>query len=619
MKIFKLFILFLFLFFVGCNKNYVNLTKTDACVNCFIGVGSEYIYTNSDIYEVKKIAQTRALNDLIQQIQVKITSESSLYNGKYTEDIRVVSSVIIKRWREIETWEENGMIWSKVAVDKHDYYSGMDEYVQDITSKIKYNLDMMNKDSISIRDRLYFGNQALEYSEKLGIKNINNTKFIVQNLVDSIKIVSESICSLNVISCINANVYLYGIIDNSIDLEWFLQNNKFVGGLKIGEIKNKLIQKGICFPTVVVDSYKANSIITIKKGDYESLTIPKMRVDTIYTMDDNGIIVNRVQIADTTTLRNSKFFLRKKFGNKYCLFDGIRQSGSKLSVFKLPDGKKPLHFARVKFYRKEDDNLNNDIEEVYFDDNYIYVENIIRICYINENGILDYINMISNAYSPITVLSEPEGAQVFINNEYVGETPYYLSSSKEPYIVIRVRKKGYYVLEYFASLLSNEGITKKFVLMKMPKVYYGSVYLEPNSYYAEDSSSLNNLNEMISKVDNDIKMLAEGNIHDLSNNFQNLYMTKRFLNQYKTELDNRIYRQYFSAYNLNIEKGVHDVLLLRGKFDIPINEIENVKLNLDECYLKMEYKREGNHYRYVALSLLYGKREYLFNGKFSFK
>ena len=43
------------------------------------------------------------------------------------------------------------------------------------------------------------------------------------------------------------------------------------------------------------------------------------------------------------------------------------------------------HYGKVKFYRKKYDNLNNDIHEIYFDDNYLYVENVVRICYINND------------------------------------------------------------------------------------------------------------------------------------------------------------------------------------------------------------------------------------------
>jgi hypothetical protein len=352
--------------------------------------------------------------------------------------------------------------------------------------------------------------------------------------------------------------------------------------------------------------------------------MPHIRIDTLYSMNNNGIIVNPVQIADTLSLRNSKFFVRKNYNNEYCLFDGIRQSNSKLSMFILPENTKPLNFIKIKFYKNINCNLNDDIQEVYFDDNYIYVDNLARIYYIDSIGEWKYMDMIKNSLSQLTVISEPIGAQVFINDKYVGLTPYYLSSSIEPYAIISIRMNGFYISEYFTSLLGGNSITKKFILKKMPELKYGT-YIEQNSYYAEDNGSSNNLNDMINMISNRMSLL-EKQYKYMNDEKYELYSIFKYLNEYRNRLNNRIYCQYFSIdkkiklSRVNQIKEIIGNLAIEGNFDIPIHEFENISLNIDQCFLKLEYRKErGEYYKYVGLSLLYRTSEYRFNGKYLFK
>lgn len=609
----KISFIVLLYFIIGCTNKYYVSNNTDN--SYFIGRGSSI--KSYDIDKSYREAKLRALNDLILQIKANVKSENSVYNNQYFENIEVKSDVIVRRWKESKTWEKDGYIWSEVILNKNDYYESVEEYKEDIKNKIRYNIDMTKYGTI--RKRLEFYLRALELSEKFDKNLFNIIVKDAQDFIDNIRVIPKIDC-FN-LSCISSEIYIGDNIDSSLFIEWHIKDDKFSGSFIIDNLKVKLFNYGIVFSNIIVE--KIDSTLSINNGNRESYLTPKIRIDTIYHMKDNKIICNNIQIADTLTLRNSKFFIRKRINGNYALFNGIRQSNSKLSLFILPKDKKPLDFIKIKFYKEVSNDLNNDIEEIYFDDNYIYVDNIIKIYYINNNGEWEFMDMVKNSLSQLTVLSEPNRAQVFINNRYVGETPYYLSDPLEPYAVITIKKNGFYSLEYFTSLFNNSAITKKFVLRKMPELKYGT-YIDQNVYYAEDKSSADNLDSMINFISEKVKLL-ESKYRYMSNDIYELYDISRFLNRYREDLKKRIYCQYIPINKkivLNRTNQIKDTLCglkLDGYFDIVPYEIEDINLNIEQCFLKLEYRKEsGECYKYFALSLLYGTKEYRFNGKYSF-
>jgi hypothetical protein len=593
--------------FIGC-ANKFHTSYDDYSDLYFIGRGSAL--KSYDIDKSNKEARLRALNDLTLQIQSEVTAKNTLQNNTYIENVEIRSNVILKKWRETKVWEKDGYIWSEVILNKDDYYSSIDEYIKEINNEIDYNLNMSKNGTIT--NRLEFYIKALNLSQNFDNERFNNIKFSIQNFIDNIKIVPKSKnCNT---TYIDAKVFVDNMLDSSLNIEWFIQNNKVVGSLKLDDIKLTLLKYGVLFSNVVINP--SNNVIP---NDYESFVMPKIRIDTIYNIS-NKIIVEPVQIVDTISLRNSKFFVRKRYGNDYSLFSGIRANNSKLSVFTMSEDIKPLNFIKTKFYRNTNGNFNNDIEEIYFDDNNVYAENVIKIYYINDNK-WDSISMVENFTSQLTVVSEPIGAQVFINNEYVGVTPYYMSKSEKPYAIIKIKMNGYYISEYFTSLLLKNGITKKFILKKMPELKYG-VFIDPDSYYAEDVNSVKNLNTMLKSISTRIGELKKIK-NFIGDDLFDLYHIQKKLLKYEEELENRVYCQYISVNNnLNLTKSKNIIgnLSIDGSFDIPTKDFQNININVNQCFIKLEYKKYNEEfYRYGGIYLVYLNHEYLFNGKYSLK
>lgn len=588
----------------------------------FIGLGSARNY--GDVYETRKKARLRALTDITTQIKVEITSQNNMNNLKYDEHINAVSKVILKKWQE-ETWEKDGYFWSKIRVKKSDYYEEIQNYIDELSNKILYLLEMSENGQII--QRLKFLQQAMPLAEKLGKlqktnKILRQVKRKTQKVIDSISVVTERTCEYRNTQCIKTNIKLNGLEDNSISVNWTLSDDKFIGSINIGKLKNQLMSYGIVFPTFIIDVERHQ--IEPQKHSSESYIMPKIKVDTIYEPPQNNVITNLAQITDTTMLRRSNFFIRRKIKhNVYALFDGVRQSSTKLSAFLLPDNKKPLHFIKTKFYSKNGDDPNNDISEIYFDQNFIYAENIVTLYYVDEKNNWQSIRMMESPLANLTVLSQPSNAQVFINGKYVGQTPYYLGKPTTSYAIICVKKQGYYLSEYFTSLSEGSAVTKKFILRPMPEIRYGT-FLNPDYYYGEDKGSWENLLSMIEMVDKQISILNENKSYNLAERLKKLYILKRRLEQYKHSLENRLYSQYHHVEikipeSLVLNTQLKNGLILKGKFLIPNGKAREVVLNKEQCYFRLAYKRQGKQYKILALYLLYRTDEYLFEGVCGFE
>jgi len=603
----------IFLLF-GCNhyytKEYSNVSYSNNNENIVIGIGSAKNSGNSE--KAFKLARLRALNDLALQMQSIIIISNNLQNSVYEEDVKIVTKAVLKNWKEIQRWEdEKGYCWSKVAINKNDYYNGIKEYISVLSDSISYYLEMAK--SGSIIERLNNYENALILGEKLSkstknSKIANKIKIKIQNFIDTILIESKIEC--NKISCIKTKISIFGKEDNSIFVKWHIENNKFIGSLNVGEIKNKLMSYGIMFPILTIS--KISNPSPVLKKEVESFITPKIRMDTIFSNEDNNVVTDLIQIADTTTFRKHKFFLRRKYKyDQYALFSATLKSDSKLSSFALPKNRHMMHMLRLKFYAKKNESPNNDITEIYFDDKFIYAENIVSLYYVNENNEWHSINM-NNEPLPLTILSKPKNAHVFINGEYKGKTPCYLSNLKQPFALITIKKEGFYSFEYFSPLIKDIGtITKRFVLKRLPELKYGT-FIESDVYYAEDSSSTNSLKRMIDEIDSSLHKQT------YTSHFFKLNDILAQLKNYQQKIEDRIYCQYFSANNLNLEKKNNTIsnFILSGSFQIPIEDFEEVNLNVDQCFIKIEYKKiNETAYKIVRTTLKYKIKEYLFDGK----
>ncbi|MBD3316850.1 MAG: hypothetical protein GF344_13770, partial [Chitinivibrionales bacterium] len=139
-----------------------------------------------------------------------------------------------------------------------------------------------------------------------------------------------------------------------------------------------------------------------------------------------------------------QFLLRRRFGpSDYGLYQGDTNPAtfSLLSVFRPPCGKTTNDFIAIKFYRRKSINSNLDITDVYFDKNYIYVENATRLFYHETEW--HRLEMLGSAPLGLTIRSIPSDAVVTMQGEAQGKTPLIIRTFTQPFAAIQVAKSGF--------------------------------------------------------------------------------------------------------------------------------------------------------------------------------
>lgn len=167
------------------------------------------------------------------------------------------------------------------------------------------------------------------------------------------------------------------------------------------------------------------------------------------------------------TLEKGQVILRRRFSaNEYGLYLGVMNSKaySKLSAFKPKENLTISSFVSKKIYSFQTDNLDQDIENVYFDGDLIYVENIATI--FHKDSVWKEIRMLDVLPCRLNITSDPPGATVYVNNEYQGSTPLYMGAIYEPTAIVKIDMKGYFTTEIFIYLQNGALLEKHFELTK---------------------------------------------------------------------------------------------------------------------------------------------------------
>jgi hypothetical protein len=201
-----------------------------------------------------------------------------------------------------------------------------------------------------------------------------------------------------------------------------------------------------------------------------------------------------------TVLEKGQVLLRRRFGaREYGLYIGIMNPNaySKLSAFKPSETITITAFINKKIYSSQTTNPDQDIENVYFDGDLIYVENIAKVFYFEKEW--KKIKMLDVLPCRLNITSEPVGAPVYVNNEYQGVTPVYMGAIYQPTAIIRLDMKGYFIAENFIDLQNGALIEKKFELKKKP-VFEDGTEIDIEAYTAENTESVREINQRIETV-----------------------------------------------------------------------------------------------------------------------
>lgn len=356
-----------------------------------------------------------------------------------------------------------------------------------------------------------------------------------------------------------------------------------------------------------------------------------------------------IRIDEPPHLNSGEIILRRRFGpDEYGLYLGKRnkKSFTILSAFSPPQGLTARNFMYRKLYMQQTDNPNMDMTNVYFDNDYIYVENAAKILYF-EGGWKE-ISLLDHNGVTLSITSFPTGATVIIDGVERGETPLTIKNLPSPFAIVKIFKEGYYQSESFCNLSTTPLIEKKFILPKMIESTEGA-YINPESYTSEDGESLNELDKQIVKLKKKIEKQQEENKEALAQferefppfppqgefektadflQRKELYEQKKKsgemavilegepkvhkleddlhkLTKYRAEIENRLYYQYLPARVLNlkryepdleyfpvdirVDKGGHN-FTFSGVIQIPLSMGPEFKQNLSEGRLKLTYR-----------------------------
>ena len=235
---------------------------------------------------------------------------------------------------------------------------------------------------------------------------------------------------------------------------------------------------------------------TVPSFDIGTRTIPQSGNEVIIPFQGTMLL----QVNGVEQLKPGEFLLRRRFSaSQHGLFTGkINESAyTKLSVFRQPAGITLQTATGFKFYSQEMNNPDLDLPNVYFDNEFVYVENAARLFYYDKSWKI--LNMLIDRPAFLSVNSEPQGAQVYIDNVLKGITPWQSGPLFSTTAVVQTRKDGYYIQEIFVNLQGGVAVSKNFILTKKVTFADGSE-VDSQAFTAENTESVEELELRISEL-----------------------------------------------------------------------------------------------------------------------
>lgn len=363
------------------------------------------------------------------------------------------------------------------------------------------------------------------------------------------------------------------------------------------------------------------------------------------------------QIKGIPELNEGDIVLRRRFGpSEYGLYLGRKDASTftSLYAFKPPPDMPTNMFINRKLYLQETDNPNMDIANVYFDNDYIYVENAAKILFFEQGW--NVLEMRVQNFGFLTITSYPESASVFIDGIKRGKTPLCIEELFNPFSVATVKIPGYYIQDFFINMEGGKDITKHFILSKMPPPLKGT-YINPDTYTSENVESVEALDNQIEKLKERIRIQKEINANSLvqfekkfptfpeQGEFEKtadflqrkeLYLQRKktgkmevalkgnpkvlkleeslsHLTRYRTEIENRIYHRYLPSHGIHLNRYEPDLeyfpidvsvngrghnFAFSGILRIPLCRAPDFKQSIEKSRLKLSYRnrifKQGN-------------------------
>lgn len=185
----------------------------------------------------------------------------------------------------------------------------------------------------------------------------------------------------------------------------------------------------------------------------DEYTIAKFEGEPFGAPDDyiSAEFNDELKKANPAALKDGSLYARQKFedpfddeATTYGLYEGkVTNTGkAKLGKFTLAD--RPYgSVLRMKFYSNADSRANQDIDRVYFDGQFIYVEGESPI-FVRIDGQMVQLKPSIEKVGSLNVTTQPSGVEIFIAREVKGKSPSKVSVMGTKAVVVKLSKAGHY-------------------------------------------------------------------------------------------------------------------------------------------------------------------------------
>jgi len=201
-------------------------------------------------------------------------------------------------------------------------------------------------------------------------------------------------------------------------------------------------------------TFAASALIAFATATYaDNFTISKFEGESVGAPDDyiSAEFNDELKKANPNAIQDGRFYVRQKFedpfddaATSYGLYQGkITVLGkAKLGKFTISD--KPYSdILKTKFYINSNSKPDQDIDRVYFDGKFVFVEGETPI-YYNLDGKMVELRPSIERVSYLNVSSQPSGATITLSGEAKGTTPSKISVLGTKAVILTLSKTGYY-------------------------------------------------------------------------------------------------------------------------------------------------------------------------------
>jgi hypothetical protein len=185
----------------------------------------------------------------------------------------------------------------------------------------------------------------------------------------------------------------------------------------------------------------------------DNFTIAKFEGEEIGAPDDYiaAEFNDELKKANPNAIQDGRFYVRQKFedpfddaATAYGLYQGKLTTAGKAKLGKFSIADKPYSdVLKTKFYLTISAKPDQDIDRVYFDGKFAYVEGESPV-FVSIDGKMVELKPSIERVSYFNVTSQPAGAEITLNDEAKGRTPSKITALGTRAVVITLAKPGFY-------------------------------------------------------------------------------------------------------------------------------------------------------------------------------